>query len=221
MAIFNRVNMMEITTQEPSPGFQRLLQTLQHPTFALVWFGCAICFYLFFDRRIAMIMHHLTNPYLLDTAQLLTSLGLGSGYLIVTALLLIVTTFWIKRPRISACSLFLFLSVALPGIVCDIAKIILGRSRPIELFHHHLYGFHFLQFRATMWSFPSGHSTTIMGIMMALSLLFPRFWMGFLTLAVTVALSRVVVTAHFVSDVMIGCYLGALMVIYLYQFLVK
>lgn len=166
-------------------------------------------------------MHHLNNPMVNDVAQFLTRFGLSTWYLIITVSLFIVTTFWIKRPAVSGASLFIFLAVVIPGLTCDIFKVILGRARPTELFHHHIYGFQFLQFKASMWSFPSGHSTTIAGVMMGLTLLFPRFWAPFLSFTALVALSRVVVTAHYLSDVMVGSYLGALMVIYLYQNLVK
>jgi membrane-associated phospholipid phosphatase len=59
-------------------------------------------------------------------------------------------------------------------------------------------------------SFPSAHTATAFGLATALTALFPagRWW--FATLAVLVALQRVVNGAHYVSDVCIGAVVGML-----------
>jgi membrane-associated phospholipid phosphatase len=57
-------------------------------------------------------------------------------------------------------------------------------------------------------SFPSGHATTAFALAALLALWYPRWAAGFLALAGLVALSRVVLGAHFPSDVLAGAALG-------------
>ncbi len=112
---------------------------------------------------------------------------------------------------------FIFLAASFPGVISHLLKILLGRSRPSELFSHHMYGFYFWQFHNNMWSFPSGHTTTISGVTTALSFLLPRLWGIFFAVCLLVAASRVILTAHFVSDVMAGMYLGFIITYWLQQ----
>jgi len=57
-------------------------------------------------------------------------------------------------------------------------------------------------------SFPSGHATTAFALAALLVLWYPRWAAGFLALAGLVGLSRVVLGAHFPSDVLAGAALG-------------
>jgi len=57
-------------------------------------------------------------------------------------------------------------------------------------------------------AFPSGHTTTAVGLAMALGLLYPRARGLFIALAVSVGVYRVCVGAHFLSDVFAGAALG-------------
>ncbi len=57
-------------------------------------------------------------------------------------------------------------------------------------------------------SFPSGHATTAFALAALLALLYPRWAAGFLALAALIGLSRVVLGAHFPSDVLAGAALG-------------
>ena len=57
-------------------------------------------------------------------------------------------------------------------------------------------------------SFPSGHATTICSLALALSLLYPRLRWIWIVIALLVSMSRVVIGAHYVSDVIMGAYVG-------------
>lgn len=62
-------------------------------------------------------------------------------------------------------------------------------------------------------SFPSGHATTVFAAAAILALWYPR-WAGiFVSLAVLVGLSRVVLGSHFPSDVLAGALLGTIVVL--------
>jgi undecaprenyl-diphosphatase len=61
------------------------------------------------------------------------------------------------------------------------------------------------------FSFPSGHSTTAFAMALSLGSFYPEILPVLLVLAANVAISRVVVGMHFVSDVLVGSGMGALL----------
>ncbi|MCF7816906.1 MAG: phosphatase PAP2 family protein [Kiritimatiellales bacterium] len=97
------------------------------------------------------------------------------------------------------------------GTLNNMLKILFGRWRPKGYFNLHEYGFEFLApFKAIQNSFPSGHSSSIMAIMTAMALLFPRWRIPFLAFACGMGSIRVVVGAHYPADVVGGLILGYL-----------
>jgi undecaprenyl-diphosphatase len=61
------------------------------------------------------------------------------------------------------------------------------------------------------FSFPSGHSTTAFAVAITLGSFYPEIMPVLLVLAANVAISRVVVGMHFLSDVLVGSGMGALL----------
>jgi undecaprenyl-diphosphatase len=61
------------------------------------------------------------------------------------------------------------------------------------------------------FSFPSGHSTTAFAVALSLGGFYPEIMPVLLVLAANVAISRVVVGMHFLSDVLVGSGMGALL----------
>jgi undecaprenyl-diphosphatase len=106
--------------------------------------------------------------------------------------------------RIGDFLLFLFLCGATSGIVTDIIKPILGRARPVELAQMGLYGFQPFSFEARWNSLPSGHATSAFALAFAVTAFFPRLRIPAFLFAVAIALSRIMVNAHFLSDVIAG-----------------
>jgi len=60
-------------------------------------------------------------------------------------------------------------------------------------------------------SFPSGHSMTAFAVMVPVALVYPEFTPGWFFCAVSVALSRIILGMHFLSDVLAGSTIGALL----------
>lgn len=105
--------------------------------------------------------------------------------------------------------LFVFTAVAASGILVNILKVIFGRTRPRMWVDNGEYGFAPFTLGESLYqSFPSGHSVTAFAIAAAFICLFPRLRYVMLVLAGTVAFSRVVITAHYLSDVIAGSLLG-------------
>ncbi len=99
---------------------------------------------------------------------------------------------------------FLFLAIAVSGLISNAVKFSLGRYRPRYLFDDELYGFNFFSRSWGMNSFPSGHSQAAFAAMTALLIIFPRYDIMWLSIAVLVALSRVITTVHYLSDAVAG-----------------
>jgi undecaprenyl-diphosphatase len=61
------------------------------------------------------------------------------------------------------------------------------------------------------FSFPSGHSTTAFAVALSLGSFYPEILPVLLLLAANVAISRVIVGMHFLSDVIVGSAAGTLL----------
>jgi len=111
--------------------------------------------------------------------------------------------------------LFVFTAVAASGLITDLIKWLAGRWRPKAYFTDQLYGFDFFGVGYEQTSFPSGHATTIWALCLALAVIFPRCRFVWYALASIVCMSRLVVGAHYLSDIFAGVYVAAVTVIFL------
>lgn len=109
----------------------------------------------------------------------------------------------------SQLAFYVFASVALSGIAANLVKRAIGRARPANFDHWGAFGFEPFAGAARFESFPSGHSTTIGALFMIFGLLFPRHRVTFAILAIWIAMSRVMVGAHYPSDVIAGLAFGS------------
>jgi membrane-associated phospholipid phosphatase len=73
-----------------------------------------------------------------------------------------------------------------------------------------LYGFRPFAFNLEYNSFPSGHALTIACVAVIFSCVWPQWWPLFFAIAFVLAVTRALLTAHFLSDVLIGAGLGLL-----------
>ena len=109
---------------------------------------------------------------------------------------------------LAARSFYIFTVAAFSGIVSQVLKRIIGRARP--RMYDQFGEFHFVipGFPSVYASFPSGHAITAFACAVALGYFLPRLRWALLTLAILVAISRVVVGAHYASDVIAGAAIG-------------
>lgn len=102
----------------------------------------------------------------------------------------------------------LFLAILISGICVQLLKHLIGRARPALVSDGGAYVFNPLAFDMSRNSFPSGHSTTISAIAMIGALLMWHLRWWFAGLAGAVGMGRVLIGAHFASDVVAGLALG-------------
>jgi len=105
--------------------------------------------------------------------------------------------------------IFMAVSMLSSGILINVMKFAIGRQRPRFLFaEESSSGFYPFAVKIADSSFPSGHTQSIWTAMLALSFLFPPLRPVFLAIAATIALSRIVVGAHFLADVVVSIFIA-------------
>jgi len=168
----------------------------------------------FIDARGVMFARALPS-WLVDTFNAITDYGRSAWFLVPLAGLILVAA--VRAPiagRIANLVLvslamrlhYLFLAIALPGLAVTIIKGLIGRVRPSDVGP---FAFSPWSWQHQYASLPSGHSTTAFAAAVAIATLWPRTRVPLLIFAVVIATSRVVITAHFVSDVVAAAFVGA------------
>jgi membrane-associated phospholipid phosphatase len=104
---------------------------------------------------------------------------------------------------------FLFLAIGLPGLFVTIVKRLIGRARPYVGGHEDPFAYHPFVWRPEYASMPSGHATTSVAAAIAIGAIWPRTRIVMWLYAATIVISRVVVLAHHVSDVIAGALVAA------------
>lgn len=165
--------------------------------------------YLFWDISSTKYCREL-NPAVKNVADVVTRLGISTWYIVASVILYLLFRYIYNDILNAARSLFVFLSLSLGGIFINILKWITGRHRPVDLFNHGYLGFGYFGTGYELTSFPSGHAQTAFTLATALTILFPRWGIPLFVIAGAVAISRLVLTAHYMSDVIAGAGIGIL-----------
>jgi membrane-associated phospholipid phosphatase len=165
--------------------------------------------YFFWDIPLTRYCHTLDHS-IIDIFQIITALGITKWYLIASIVLYLFFRFIYKNKLQSMRSIFVLCSLCLCGIVLHLIKWIAGRHRPIDLFNHGYFGFNYFGIGYELTSFPSGHAQTAFTLATALTIIFPRWGIPAFLVAGAVGLSRIILTAHYLSDVIAGAGVGIL-----------
>jgi undecaprenyl-diphosphatase len=107
---------------------------------------------------------------------------------------------------------FFFFNLAAAGMVTNVIKWTLGRSRPLRFEKDGILTFQPFSIAHDHVSFPSGHATTAAATFVACAYIFrgrPVLVAVIGFCAAAIAVSRVAVGAHFPSDVFAGIFVGA------------
>lgn len=192
--------------------------------------------YLYLDRDVCMYFIAHADTYK-SLGKKISITGESQWYFIIAILGALYYTY-IKQSRVYQ-QRFLFLLYAniFSGLTSIVLKIFFGRLRPWNLENgKHSFGFlinqnpdfTFLQdvhYQITMLmkhyanyaSFPSGHAVTITTIFTYMTLLFPKYFYLWISLAIIGVGGRVLADDHFVSDILAGSLVGILSTLFIYS----
>lgn len=185
-------------------GIATLSPAWRLPAIGAVCFVIGAISYFFYDRPEAIFSNSLSPP-LHRAAAIVTQFGKSEYYLIATAVIFVAAFALGQRWRVWAWrAAFVFLNVAASGIAVDIVKAIVARARPPLFLRGGEYGFEWFRWGWAHWSFPSGHSATVASLALSLTTIWPFLWPLWWFLALLVMASRLVVVAHYPSDVLGG-----------------
>jgi membrane-associated phospholipid phosphatase len=103
---------------------------------------------------------------------------------------------------------FLFCAIAVPGLFTLLTKYVIGRARPYVTGVADAYAFSPLMWQVEYASLPSGHASAAFSAAAAIGSIWPHGRIVMWTYAMGIAVSRVVVTSHYPSDVIASAVVG-------------
>ena len=115
----------------------------------------------------------------------------------------------------------LMLSIIVSGAILHICKYILGVSRPKYFFFQGYERNNFFNFEHKVNSLPSGHTQAAFTIAILCILYINRYNYIYIFLAILMAISRIFMSAHFPSDLILGAYIGCIFPILTYNLYFK
>lgn len=180
-------------------------------------FLCLIILNIFFSSSVDIKLYNYNNSvnniYFKNFFINITSIG-DSFWFFSSSILIFFFCFSLKKKlikkfkeiynKILIGSLFLFIANLVTGLLTQIIKHIIGRPRPNQAFAEESFNFNFFNFDSAFHSFPSGHTSTIFVVALTLSIFTPKIKYVYLFFAGIVSLSRIIVGAHFFTDIIGG-----------------
>lgn len=197
--------------------------------YSVLTFVLALYSFFYLDLAIAEFFHARTGDAVWVIFDHLTEAGEGSYWIVIPAIIYFFYRYFPDKYQAIAPALFknrvqrmytgafIALTAFWSGLLVNLLKLLFARYRPVEYFQFEHYGMSWFDYGYRMASFPSGHSATALSVAMALALLFTRYRYIILVAGTLILFSRVVLTEHYLSDVVIGGYVGVLTTLYLFQ----
>jgi membrane-associated phospholipid phosphatase len=201
--------------------FNRLFSIVTRPWFIVSYVILIVLTFMYVDRPLAEYMRSIDLRTNFALLSLLTKLGISVIYMLLFLIGALFFRYVRVNPVYEARCWFLWLCILFTGSICGILKVVLGRARPSMWFEGQSFGFYGLQTKAPFWSFPSGHTTTIMAVAFGMSVIFPRHSYFYVLAGLTVALSRVLLVHHYLTDILTATYFVVLEIGLLLWFLEK
>lgn len=170
---------------------------------------------LLFDGFVTASIPHFKNPILNVVVGTINPIGSGVTLLIVCVALAVVSR-RLRRPRLHDAACISALAFASAGLIEFSLKHLVGRPRPgAALASAGLLG---PSFAPDIDSFPSGHATSVFAVATVFAAYYPRLRWPLYALAAAIALGRVYLARHYVSDIIAGAALGAIVAACLYRY---
>lgn len=175
---------------------------------------------LFLDQRAAHLLSPEQAAKSYRITRTLTDVGESAHFFLIAILGSLVSWMTLKYKKnirsdiqqklesLRKWSLNFLISLILCGIATHLIKFLVGRARPNRSESHFPWEFDFFNSHWHNHSFPSGHSQTLFTAAVAFAFAFPKFSKAIFGLAAIFAITRVLLNQHFLSDVMMGAYIG-------------
>lgn len=187
--------------------FDKIVAFALRPWVIASFVSLAILSYFYIDKPLAQYfnIYHLRDA--VPILNIITNIGLLKIYLFLLPTLALLFAYVFHRKDWSIKILTLLIFILYSSVIASCLKLTLGRARPVLLFDTQTFGFFGWSLDSYYHSFPSGHTTTIVALALGLIILFPRYCWLFVVVGLTVMVSRILLTYHYLSDVLVSCYL--------------
>lgn len=184
----------------------------------LAAFALALFSYFYGDQSLALYFRRGENMNLWLLGREVTNIGLGQHYFIFIFLFLIYLYFlaprWnpqretMRQNWLKAWTWNFLAALLTAGLGLQILKYIFGRQRPHISPDSAPQTFQFFNHDWDYQSFPSGHTQVLFTVATMLCVLDRKRTSLWLTLAVIFSFTRVMTYSHFLSDVIVGAFVG-------------
>jgi membrane-associated phospholipid phosphatase len=170
---------------------------------------------LFIDKPLAYFFLK-SPPFLVTICKGINLLIAPAINVLLWPIIFYVAYFLIQKKKLGDRLLLIALSVNVANLIVFLLKRVFGRYRPDLLFSEELYGFHLFTTQKFFLSFPSAHAVTLAAILFSILCFYPRYFYLFTLLGLFISLSRVIVEAHYLSDVIAAFLIGMLTSTYIH-----
>jgi membrane-associated phospholipid phosphatase len=160
------------------------------------------------DRRLSHALYERVSAPLHRFLESTTHMAKASHWLVAAAIIYAVSQLWSTAAGVAPYALAFIVSLGAGSLVLHIVKLVLGRRRPRDDIEMSLYGFKLFALDTDYNSFPSGHALTIMCVAAVASCAWPMLAPLWFALAAWLGLTRALLTAHYLSDVLVGAGIG-------------
>lgn len=166
-----------------------------------------IC-YFFVDPWLAELVYQQDHWHHSQFLQILTILGSWPLMISITIVLYLLSRQFKIKEKIRFSLAQIALTLIISNLIVSVGKFLLGRARPMLWLEKHIYGFYGPSLQKSYWSFPSGHTVTVMAIIWSLCLIYSRYTTYWLIVGGLLVITRILLLKHYLSDVLTSVYLA-------------
>lgn len=163
--------------------------------------------YFYFDIPITEHFKDISSSLKLLAKKISFLIDADVQYILWPSLYFLFRFLWKKELVANRC-LLLIMSVPITNLIVGFMKFVFGRARPKLLFSSQEFGLTFFSRADIYQSMPSGHACTIGAICGAFGCFYPKAIFPLFLLAMLLAFSRVILTEHYLSDIIAAVAIG-------------
>lgn len=161
-----------------------------------IWGIILVAFSFIIDNKLANLISDMQLSLLITIFKIITMIG--NIEVILPILIVISIIFYYRKKKLSG----IWLSTICTLIISSVMKLLINRPRPFEAIQIDSW------INTSLSSFPSGHSMIMFSILPFLVKNYNSYKTYFWIIAILVALSRIILNVHYLSDVIAGAFIG-------------